>query len=324
MMLFFRKLKIIKNKRHPHMEFAPLQVRIQKENPGKRALSWAALLPEAEKEKGRAGLRGSLTFEAALCLPLFLFFCFCLLMPMRMMERQRQMQAAVESVGEDLSRYAYIAYCMEEKNKKRTDISRVEDGEGFSGDVLEMLSEAYAAAAVSRKIDNSWVEQVNFLGTDIGTDDMVRIQMNCRMRLPFSVLGIHSIPVEILCSRRMWTGAEDNRWKKEAAGDEAEDEMVYVGKASTRYHRLRTCHYLWNDLETVSEGQLESLRNQDGKCYHPCSVCGKKGSGGLLYVMPYGTSYHRDAGCSAINAYVQTAPLKSVEHLGECSYCGRR
>ena len=57
--------------------FAPLQVRThkyvallkQKKFSGKRALSWAALLPEAEKEKGRAGLRGSLTFEAALCLP---------------------------------------------------------------------------------------------------------------------------------------------------------------------------------------------------------------------------------------------------------------
>ena len=42
-----------------------------------------------------------------MCLSLFLFLCVCLMMPMKMMDRQRQIQAVVESVGEELSQYAY-------------------------------------------------------------------------------------------------------------------------------------------------------------------------------------------------------------------------
>lgn len=52
-------------------------------------------------------MQGSLSIEAALSLSLFLFFCFCLIMPMKMLDRQRQIQAVMESVGEELSQYAY-------------------------------------------------------------------------------------------------------------------------------------------------------------------------------------------------------------------------
>ena len=95
--------------------FAPLQVRThkyvallkQKKFSGKRALSWVSF-------GGRRNIteekRGSLTLEAALCFPLVVFFCEILIMPMILMDRQRQIQAAVESVGEEISQYAYVSY----------------------------------------------------------------------------------------------------------------------------------------------------------------------------------------------------------------------
>ena len=43
-------------------------------------------------------------------------------------------------------------------------------------------------------------------------------------------------------------------------GDGEEDEIVYIGKNSTRYHRLRTCHYLYNDLKAVDSGAVGELR----------------------------------------------------------------
>ena len=61
-------------------------------------------------------------------------------------------------------------------------------------------------------INREWVEAVSFEGTDIGTDEMVHIVMRYRLRLPFSVLGINSIPVEQVCSRRMWNGADGGRF----------------------------------------------------------------------------------------------------------------
>lgn len=277
-----------------------------------------------------------------MCLSLFLFLCVCLMMPMKMMDRQRQIQAVMESAGEELSRYAYVEYCLrsyeEEKDGGGSGEKNIEvdtersGGDGIEADagrsedggVVSVLAAGYAAARVMERIDPEWVESVSFAGTDIGEDDMVHMVMKYRMRLPFSVLGVKSIPVEQVCSRRMWTGAEGDRYgdgKGSGAGEE--EEIVFIGKNSTRYHRLRTCHYLYNDLQAVPAAEVSAMRNQSGSRYSPCKTCGA-GSSGTVYIMPYGTSYHRSRTCSSIIAYVQAVPLKQVEYLGECSYCKGR
>ena len=165
---------------------------------------------------------------------------------------------------------------------------------------------------------------------------MVHIVMRYRMRLPFSVLGVSSIPVEQVCSRRMWNGADGGRFGDgDRDGNGEEDEIVYIGKNSTRYHRLRTCHYLYNDLKAVDLGAVGELRNEAGGRYSSCGTCGggsggtgsggtgsgSMGSSGTVYVMPYGSSYHVSKSCRSIIAYVQAVPLTQVEYLGECSYC---
>ena len=142
------------------------------------------------------------------------------------------------------------------------------------------------------------------------------------MKLPFSVFRLESIPMKLVCSRRMWVGAEGGRVKEGEAGKEEEEIIVYIGKASSRYHIRRDCHYLYNEIRLVPAERLEDLRNQEGKKYYPCDVCGRAASSRGVYVMPYGTSYHTTKACSAITAYVQAVPLSQVQHLGACSYCG--
>lgn len=295
---------------------APLQVRNhcqlyflrKKQCCEKRALSWASHYVE-----------GSLSLEGAMCLSLFLFLCVCLITPMKMMDRQRQIQAVMESVGEELSRYAYVEYCFRTPEDNQIELNRADEAEAGS-----LLAAGYAAAKILGRIDGSWIESASFEGTGIGPDDMVYISLKYRMRLPFTVLGLRSIPVQQICSRRMWTGADGNRFETGGeAGDDGE-EIVYIGKNPTRYHRQRTCHYLYNNLEAISPGQIDSLRNQSGARYQPCKSCGASPGAATVYVMPWGTSYHTAATCKAIIAYVQAVPLSQVEHLGECSYCKGR
>ena len=244
---------------------------------------------------------GSLSLEAALVLPLFLFACFCLMMPMRMMDRQRQIQAVLEGVGEDISQYAYAVRCLEGENAASVDVSRgageeaADNGGWDMGEGIYALSEAYAAGAILSRINQEWVEDVSFQGTEIGPDDMVHIVMHYRMRLPFSVLGLDSLPFESVCSRRMWTGAVGNRWEKEGWENGQEEEIVYIGKTSTRYHRQRSCHYLSNVLKPAAAADIEDLRNQEGKRYHACQTCG--GGSGTVYISDYGTSYHASPDC---------------------------
>lgn len=329
MSLFQTLIKIIqshcpKNKTANKSQIAPLQVRnccIQTCHK-KGTLSW-----------GSCQVQGSLSLEAAMCLSLFLFLCVCLMMPMKMMDRQRRIQGVMEAVGEELSQYAYVEYCFRSFEEAGLEVDTGRGGEGDyegghedgheSGGV-SLLAAGYAAVRIMEQIDSQWVESVSFAGTDIGGDDMVHIVMKYRMRLPFTVLGVRSIPVEQVCSRRMWTGAQGGRYDGNGTDDKIEEEeVVFIGKNSTRYHRLRTCHYLYNDLREVSVTEADAMRNQSGSRYTPCHICGF-GKGSTVYIMPYGTSYHRSRTCSSIIAYVQAVPLSQVEHLGECSYCKGR
>lgn len=115
--------------------FAPLQVRThkyvallkQKKFSGKRALSWVSF---GERRNITGEKRGSLTLEAALCFPLVVFFCVILIMPMILMDRQRQIQAAVESVGEEISQYAYVSYLYKSGKGETLDVSGTNKREG--------------------------------------------------------------------------------------------------------------------------------------------------------------------------------------------------
>ena len=141
------------------------------------------------------------------------------------------------------------------------------------------------------------------------------------IRLPFPVFFLDEIPQQARCIRRAWTGKDGLGAEGSSRGDE-ENEIVYMGKDGSRYHRSRTCHYLYNDLRAVSAAEVKDLRSQSGNRYRPCAVCGGLG-GTVAYVMPSGESYHFRKDCSSIAAYVRAVPLKSVEHLGACSYCSR-
>lgn len=317
------------------VKIAPLQVRNRinrmygkRSVPGKRVSSWAFEANMVWRKERKRHLsteaKGSLTLEAALVFPLFVFFCAILLIPMQLMDRQRQIQSVVESVGEDISQYAYGVYVMNKGKEKAVDLDR-DDGESEDMSLFfKGAAEAYVRAAVLGRINGKWVRDVSFSGTEVGTDEMVRIVMKYRMLLPFSIFRTDSIEAEAVCSRRLWTGAGGNRGGADGGGTPEEEEMVYVGRDSTRYHRKRDCHYLYNDLKQVGAGEIEDLRNQDGKRYHPCSSCQAASFKGPFFVMPWGTRYHATGRCSSITAFVQTVPLSQVEHLGACSYCGGR
>lgn len=339
MMLFFEKNRrdasCAHKKNKCQKKFAPLQVRriwsrCQSVDGffKKRALSWASpSVRPSTKPSTKPSARGSLSLEGAMCLSLFLFLCMCLIMPMRIMDRQRRIQAVMESVGEELSRYAYVEYCFRNTGEEDVDTGRADRGlgalEGAGGEKLvSALGTTYAAARILSEIDGSWIQSVSFEGTDIGNDEMIHIVMSYGMRLPFSVFGLKSISVKQVCSRRMWTGAEGGRHGSGQGEKEEKGETVYIGKNSTRYHRQRTCHYLYNNLEAVSSIQVDQRRNQSGGRYSPCRTCGADSGSAMVYIMPYGTSYHSRRSCSSIIAYVREVPLSQAAGLGPCSYCG--
>lgn len=264
---------------------------------------------------------GAVTLEAALALSLFIFASVCLLLPMKVMNTERQIQAALEMCGEDLSKYAYLGQALEQ-NKLFAVAGAGDFAKGFCKYLAAGIGEGYVQAVVENHVETSQLQNVSCRNSEIFTDDeFVDLVMDYEIRLPFPVLGIPALQRTARCRRRAWIGIAGKNYDGEG-GEEEDDPIVYVGKGSTRYHLSSSCHYLSNKLTVVSKTKVDAERNQDGRRYRPCAVCGSQSSGNV-YIMPSGESYHTDPDCRAIIAYAQAVHLSEAEHLGACSYCGK-
>ncbi|WP_186422874.1 TadE/TadG family type IV pilus assembly protein [Lacrimispora celerecrescens] len=263
--------------------------------------------------------KGSLTIETALVLPLFLFFMVILMLPMGIMKEGRRIQTALEAAGEEVSQYAYVLHQLKlGEELEGTGI------DGFSEEFIDGLTEEgillYVRKRVGGRAGVERLESVSFVRSSVLTDgETIDLIMDYRIRIPFSVFGLSSIPMTARSCRRAWIGQEGSSRK-----NGPEDELVYIGKASTRYHRQRTCHYLYNDIEQISFKEVKTVRNLSGGKYKPCSRCGGFAEeSGSVYIMPSGERYHSDRNCTSIMAYVEAVPLSQVRHLGPCSYCSQ-
>lgn len=275
-------------------------------------------------------IRASLTVEAALGLSLFVFAVICLIMPLKMLDTQRRVQMVTEAFAKELSQYAYIRYRM--LKGETIDPAHAEAGNGggdMPGSVTELFGQAAAEVYLRRKIGAAVkagsVTGLDFsrmvLSEDGGTID---IYAAYRMKLPFKVFALDSVPAVSRSLRRGWIGSPGARWKGQEEGEDGEV-MVYVGKNMSRYHWFADCHYISNDISEVSFDAVSSLKNDQGKHYKPCSVCGKSaGPGSTVYILPGGKYYHSSRNCSSLAFYVRKVPLSEVEYLGECSYCKKK
>jgi hypothetical protein len=282
----------------------------------------ASCTKEASGKKVFLSASGSVTLEAALCLSIFIFASTCLLLPMKVMNTERQIQASMEQAGEDLSRYAYLKDAAEQ-GKLFATAGAGDFAKGFCKYLVEGMGEGYTEALVREHVKTDALTGIRMSDSQIMTDgEYIDLVMNYEIRFPFPMLGLSSLERTARCRRRAWIGLEGKDYDGDGGAVSEEDPLVYIGKRSTRYHRKRSCHYLSNDLTSVSRNAVSALRNKDGKKYKACAVCGKQ-AGEILYLMPSGESYHTDPDCKAIVAYVQTVHLSEVEHLGPCSYCSK-
>lgn len=272
-----------------------------------RAFSWRA--------------RASLTLETALCLTLFIFASVCLMLPLKIMNTERKVQAALEAVGEDFSRYAYVKDVLESGEVfSATGIG--DFAREFCGHLAAGAGTAYARSRVMTYVDTAAVGKVSLAQSRILEEgEILDLVLDYEIRLPFPVLGLPALERTARCRRRAWTGRPGKDYDGGGPGGAGEEEIVYVGKGSTRYHRSRSCHYLANNQKAVPRNQVDRMRNASGGKYYPCGVCGA-GAGKLVYVLPNGSSYHSEKNCRAIVAYARAVRLSEVAHLGACSYCG--
>ena len=243
-----------------------------------------------------------------------------MMLPMKLMNEGRRIQTALEAAGEEVSQYAYVWEQLKQGEKPES-LESVTIPEEFLEALTEEGTLLYIRKRLEGRVDLKGLKAVSFKGSSILKDgETIDLVMDYRMKIPFSVFGLDSIPMTARSCRRAWIGREGGGQNS----DGQEDELVYIGKTSIRYHRDRNCHYLFNDIQVIPFEGVESVRNSSGGRYQPCSRCGKYAKkGGSVYIMPGGERYHSDRSCSSLAAYVEAVPLSQVRHLGACSYCSQ-
>lgn len=265
----------------------------------------------------------SMTLEAALALTLFVFASVSLILPMKIMTTQRRIQAGLESAGEDLCQYGYLADAIFRRAEESIPGADESDLE-FGKQILETAAViAYGKNIAMSKADTDQIQEVSMIRSSVTENgSIVDLVMDYEIRMPFPVLGLKSIPSTARSRRRVWTGKSGITSSREGEAAE-EDPVVYVGKAGTRYHISRDCHYLSSKLTAVPFEVVGDKRNTSGGKYYPCAVCGAGASAGsTVYLASSGSSYHTTRGCRSLIAYVRAVHLSEVKHLGACSYCG--
>lgn len=279
------------------------------------------ILSDCHGKKAFPSVPASLTLEAVMCLTLFIFASVCLILPMKIMTTERKIQAALEEIGEDFSRYAYVKDAME-KNKWFSSAETGDFAQNFTKYLVSGVAQGYAEVQVMSHVDTKAMKHMRMLRSQVLEDgETIDLILDYEIRFPFPLLGLLPLQKTSRCKRRAWIGKEGKDYDGSGGLEEDSDEIVYIGKSSTRYHKSRSCHYLANKSSGVPLNQVESLRNDSGGKYYPCSVCGKN-AGNTVYIMSNGKSYHATQNCTAIVAYARAVRLSEVEHLGPCSYCG--
>lgn len=276
---------------------------------------------EGRKRQRFKKAEASLTIEAALSLTLFLFTVILLSMPMEILDTQRRVQMTLETASRELSQLAYVRYRKTIGDEAAGDGLK-EENSGLEGLFAEGALSFYLAEKIQSAAGKRRLERIDCSASSISEDgERIDLRAEYEWKLPFSVFSLDRIRLSSRSLRRGWIGGEEGA--RHAGGSREEETMVYIGETSVRYHRSASCHYLSNDISSVSFDAIGEYRNKSGDRYRPCSVCGKgAGSGQAVYILPNGESYHSRSDCSSLASYIKKVPLSQVEHLGACSYCG--
>lgn len=288
----------------------------------------APSLPGKQLRLWKKTMKGSLTVEAAICLPIVLFLCVLLLQPLQAMGEQRQLQNRMEAVAKDAALAAYTGTLAAEQ--RNPDIA--DGGEGQA--VMDALAGGAIRAQVLTGKTEKALKNVRFTTLKLPqeeTDGMVQLELDYDLKLPFSLFRLPAVHMSSVVSRRAWIGSAGGRGRARYGQgshsdgfdlDEAGNRLVYVGKGGSRYHKDRHCHYIDNQMKPVPAESVKTLKNSAGRHYQACASC-KPGHTGTVYIFPEGTSYHAGQDCKAIGSYAQVYKLEEVAYLGPCSYCSK-
>lgn len=244
-------------------------------------------------------LKGSLTLEAALVVPIFFFSMLCMVYLFEMIAIQTAVETALHSVGKEIAKEAYV--------------SPIISPHGIKQHLIQNIGED--------RLERSMVSGgVNGLDCNASTSNWntgeIQLVVRYQLELPILMFRIPAVSREETLRVKGWTGYVSG------SGNLSSEEVVYITDYGLVYHKDMYCTYLELSIQAVRVEEIEDLRNQSGGKYDACSSCGKEMcEAGVVYLTAYGDRYHSSLDCSKIKRNIYAVPLEEVYGLGGCSKC---
>lgn len=248
-------------------------------------------------------LKGSMTIEGSLLLPIFLFFMLTIMLSIEMVRFQSDLTEALHQTG---NLYAVTVYQNEDA--------------AFD-----------AASQIKSYLDEQFLPYVCVKGKkegvlikDVSSIEASRIEIiaEYQVALPIGSLAVGNVTFKDRFLGHPWTGYSG---EEEHMAENERIPYVYVTKTGQKYHLSIECSYLKVQKRAVKKEWLKDGRNEWGGKYYPCKSCVHGDDTfeehGKVYITEDGNSYHSYADCPSLKRTIYMIPLSEAEKYTACSRC---
>lgn len=268
--------------------------------------------------------RGSMTVEAAICLPLFLFFFLNLLSSIEMIRLHGNLQVALRETGNKLSLYGYCAWACAQEN------------EGESGELLQEVEQGESLVNIAMSyifVKNDVVNQVGkkylktsplvmgadglqFVGSDLmNNEEEIEIRMTYCVAAPFSIVFVKPFLLENCYYAHAWNGYHIPGTDENAT----EIKYYYVAAKGEVFHEKRDCSHLKITKKKVDLAEVFFMVNRDGEKYTACEIC--KGKSKEVWITDWGEKYHFNENCPGIKRTIYVITKEETGKYRPCKTC---
>lgn len=285
-------------------------------------------LPSKSRKKAysRLRLRGSMTIEAALVLPIFLFMLLSLAFVIEAVRLQLHIGCALGQTAKEMASYGYLYDELKNQGMKYNDNQG--DNQGLNkykinNEIITIPSLFFAENRIKELAGEDYLNSsilsgdgISLEGSKIMRDDRwIDLKVSYDIGLPFSIIPNAKLKITQSACSYVWTGHIDDN-----GGDVEAERIVYKTEYGSRYHLDPLCKYLDIKIKQIAEDNLSIARNASGAKYYPCNRC-ISGHYDTYYITEYGSSYHSRSDCGAISRKIISLKQGEVNGLPCCREC---
>lgn len=275
-------------------------------------------------------VRGSLSLEASVCVPLFLLFCIAVISFLQILCLQTDIRARMAETARSMGKKAYII----ERLSENDGIISGGPAPDFDADTVSLASAGINPLTIkvwmlSDGRLRSTLEQSRILGGASGLYTYASSYDSEKGVLDIVACYDYSVPwmtapfgtLRFVQRMRSCAWIGESLEKENGGLDGSEQRTVYVTPTGTVYHLSVGCSYLDLSIHSASYAELARLRNAGGARYERCEECAAKGVYVQVFITDYGTKWHSSLNCSGLKRTVIEKDISEISGMKLCTKC---